>query len=185
MSPEENRIARALRQVDETSLAQLSALNRFVYRQLGLHPFVTLLVTSLLLIGTSFGLVAAFAQLSAGLGAVMTIVFMVILWPTFRAIIGLSRLVRRPWTLKSYKPALAYHVVVRDHWKQRAGVLLRCLAVFLLLFSLSATGEVPTFISLVALLSLIVPLELYVRHAEPPMPDEGDLVKKVSSLAPI
>ena len=174
----------ALRMVDAAILDNISTINSRLYRFSGVHPLFLLFAATAANIGVSAAIVV-----SAGFESIETMVlfmaaFTVFLWPLMRSLIGLARLVRRDWTMSTYKPAMTYHLAARSFWKPRMGRLLRCLAVFSLLFAGNIHWPAPDFILYLAILCLLIPLEVYVRHAEPPVPTDGGLVNRHVQMSP-
>jgi len=172
----------ALCKLDANILDGIAAFNRRAYREGGFHPlFLLLAVTfgsllaalSIIVSARSEGVEAMFAFLIA---------LSVFLWPSVKSALGLTRIVRRGWSLSTFRPAMAYHLATRSLWKKRMGCLVRCLAVFSMLFSANLQWPAPDFILHLAVLCLVIPLEIYVRHAEPPVPtDDGQLAHRLQA----
>lgn len=173
MKWDRERAQDALCQIDASILDGIAALNRRVYRVAGVHPLLLLLAVT---VGSL--LVSASIIVSAGSEGIETMLIFLIalsvfLWPSVKSALGLTRAVRREWTLSSYKAVMAYHLAARTLWKRRMSGLLRCLAVFSILFAANLHWPAPDFILYLAVLCILVPLEVYVRHAEPPVPTDG------------
>jgi hypothetical protein len=173
MKWDRERAQEALCQIDANILDGIAALNQRVYRAAGVHPLFLLLTVTLASLLASASIIISAGSDGVEAMLLFLIALSVFLWPTLKSALGLARNVRREWTLSTYKPAMAYHLATRTLWKRRIGGLLRCLAVFSILFALSLHSPAPNFILYLAALCLVIPLEVYVRHAEPPVPTDG------------
>ncbi|TLX16442.1 hypothetical protein [Rhizobium sp. MHM7A] len=173
MKWDRERAQDALCQIDASILDGIAALNRRVYRAAGIHPLLLLLAVTVGSLVVSASIIVSAGSEDVEAMLLFLIALSVFLWPTVKSALGLARAVRREWTLSTYKPAMAYHLATRTLWKRRMGGLLRCLAVFSMLFAANLHWPAPDFILYLAMLCLVVPLEVYVRHAEPPVPTDG------------
>jgi hypothetical protein len=178
MKWDKDKAQAALRQIDATILNGISSLNRNIYQVTGLHPLFLLLCTTLTLLIMAAAIIATSWSEGIEVMSIFLAMFSFFMWPSVKVTLGLRRIVKREWTLSTYKPAMAYHTANLPLWNRRIGVLLRCFAVFSLLFVANLHWPAPDFILYLAAFCLFTPLEIYVRHSEPPIPEDSD---KVSS----
>lgn len=174
----------ALRHLDAVILDGISTLISRLYRFSGLHPLFLLLAVTGANIAVSIAIVVSAGSESMEAMLLFLLAFTVFLLPLMRSAFGLAKTVRRDWTMTVYKPAMTYHLTARTFWNRRMGNLLRCLAVFSLLFAGNIHWPAPDFILYLAALCLLIPLEVYVRHAEPPVPTDGGLVNRNLQMSP-
>jgi hypothetical protein len=184
MKWDRDKAQHALCQVDAVILDGIAAMNSRFYRISAIHPLFSLLIVTAASLIFSVAIILSAGSESVEAMILFLVAFSVFLWPSIKAMLGLAKVVRREWTLSTYKPAMAYHLAARTFWKHRIGKLLRCLAVFSLLFAGNLHWPAPDFILYLAVLCLLIPLEVYVRHAEPPIPTDGGLMTRNMQMSP-
>ncbi len=174
----------ALCQLDAAILDGISTAISRSYRFLGLHPLFLLLAVTVANIAVSAAIVVSAGSESRETMLLFLLAFSVFLLPLIKSAFGLAKMVRRDWTMTVYKPAMTYHLAARTFWNQRIVNLLRCLAIFSMLFAGNFHWPAPDFILYIAALCLLIPLEVYVRHAEPPVPTDGGLLNRNLQMSP-
>lgn len=184
MKWDKERVQAALCQMDATVLHGIGSFNQRLYRTTGLHPFFLLLCTTLTMLIMAAAIIVASQSEGMEVMSIFLIVFSFFLWPSIKTALGLARIVKRQWTLSTYKPAMAYHVATRPLWKRRAGLFLRCVTIFSLMFVANFQWPAPDFILYLAAFCLFTPLEIYVRHSEPPVPEDGKRIGHKIQVSP-
>lgn len=176
MKWDKNQAQATLCQIDAAILDGIGSFNQRLYKVTGLHPLLLSLCTNLTILIMAAAIVVTSRSEGVEVMLIFLIMFSFFLWPSIKAVLSLSRIVKRQWSLSTYTPAMTYHVAIRPFWKRRIGYTIRCIMVFSLLFIASMHWPAPNFIIYLAAFCLLTPLEIYIRHSEPPVPEDGGKV---------